>query len=138
MTGARLAQAAQALVGVPFRLHGRDRETGLDCIGVLACALEAIGRPANLPAAYSVRTRVIANLDAIVSSCGFMVTNGAALPGDVILARVGPLQVHLLIATGANSFVHAHARLGRVLNSPMPDTWKIVGHWRLDPNCEAR
>ena len=39
LCGDALAQAAQKLIGSPFRLHGRNRETGLDCIGVVGAAL---------------------------------------------------------------------------------------------------
>ena len=35
---AQVVAAARALVGVPFRLHGRDRD-GLDCVGLAALAL---------------------------------------------------------------------------------------------------
>ena len=33
MSAQALAEAAAALVGSRFRLHGRDPATGLDCIG---------------------------------------------------------------------------------------------------------
>ncbi len=42
----QVVAAARALVGVPFRLHGRDRD-GLDCVGVAALALGRTG-----PGAY--------------------------------------------------------------------------------------
>ena len=44
MSGEALAEAAVAFAGTRFRLHGRDPETGLDCIGLLAAALTRIGR----------------------------------------------------------------------------------------------
>ena len=47
MTAESLALAAEALEGAPFRLHGRDPVTGLDCIGVLAQSLEAFGQKCN-------------------------------------------------------------------------------------------
>ena len=43
MSGA-LAEAALGLLGVPFRLHGRDPATGLDCVGLVAEALRRAGR----------------------------------------------------------------------------------------------
>ena len=33
------ARAAEALAGARFRLHGRDRSTGLDCVGLVGLAL---------------------------------------------------------------------------------------------------
>ena len=38
-TGEALATAAEQLIGIPFRLHGRNPETGLDCVGVVAAAV---------------------------------------------------------------------------------------------------
>jgi cell wall-associated NlpC family hydrolase len=44
-----LATAAETLVGSRFRLHGRDPETGLDCVGVVAAAMAAIGQSPPSP-----------------------------------------------------------------------------------------
>jgi len=131
MSAASLALAAETLEGVPFRLHGRDPVTGLDCIGVLAQSLQAIGRTSDLPAAYSVRTRAIPRLAEIVSQCGFVSAKGVPEPGDVLLARIGPMQLHLLIAATDGRFVHAHAGLGKVVTGPLPEAWQVAGHWRL-------
>ena len=131
MTAESLALAAEALEGAPFRLHGRDPVTGLDCIGVLAQSLEAIGRPSDLPAAYSVRARTIPKLAEIVSQSGFILAKGLPVPGDVLLARIGPMQLHLLIAATDGRFVHAHAGLGKVVTGPLPEAWQVAGHWRL-------
>jgi cell wall-associated NlpC family hydrolase len=130
MSGDALARAAAALAGTRFRLHGRDPATGLDCIGLLAAALTAIGRPAPLPNGYALRSRALPGLDAVAAACGFTGAGAPLRPGDVLLARVGPCQHHLLIAAGAG-FVHAHAGIGRVIASAGPPGWPIVHHWRL-------
>ena len=98
---AEVVAAARALVGVPFRLQGRDRD-GLDCVGVAALAL---GRAA--PRGYGLRS------------------------GDTAkaLVRPGPLQLHLMVGTGAG-FVHAHAGLRRVVEMPGESPWPIIGWWR--------
>ena len=137
MSGAALAGACEALVGSPFRLHGRDSATGLDCIGVLALALQAIGRQADLPDDYSARTRTIPRLNDMVRRLGFTDAQDQPIAGDVVLVRVGPLQLHLAIATGNDRYVHAHAGLGRVVVSALPDNWSTVGHWRLDTDLQG-
>lgn len=137
MTAAELAEAAEALEGVPFRLHGRNPATGLDCIGVLASALRATGRSAPLPCDYSARTSAVPSLAEVARACGFDTASGEPLPGDVVLVRIGPCQFHLLIASRGSLFVHAHAGLGRVVKSPLPDDWKIAGHWRPDMNIQG-
>jgi hypothetical protein len=70
MTGDELAAQARALVGAPFRLHGRDPETGLDCLGVLAAALAACGISARLPNGYVLRNRILPELGDYVAGNG--------------------------------------------------------------------
>jgi len=131
--GHRLAEAAQALVGSRFRLHGRDPATGLDCVGVLAAALKAIGREAPLPAAYQLRARTIPGLAGIARECGLAAVKGTAQPGDVQLARIGACQFHVVIAARDGRFIHAHAGLGRVVIAPPGEDWRVTDHWRLIP-----
>ena len=131
MTGDDLARAARALVGVPFRLHGRDPATGLDCVGVVAAACRAGGRDAALPAAYALRSRRAPAPAAHAARLGLAPAAGPVKPGDVIMVRPGPCQHHLAIATASQRFVHAHAGLRRVVEGPLPAAWPLAGHWRL-------
>jgi cell wall-associated NlpC family hydrolase len=126
--GAALAAAAEALAGTRFRLHGRDR-AGLDCVGLLACALRAIGRPADLPTGYALRSRRLPALDP--RGWGFAEAGPPLRPGDVLLLRPGPCQHHLVIAATDRRFVEAHAGLRRVVVRPGPLDRPILGHWRL-------
>ncbi len=131
MTGMELAAAAERLVGCPFRLHGRDPETGLDCIGVLAAALAATGRAAPLPNGYRLRARRLPELSGFAASCGFTPAQGPCEPGDAVLVRAGPCQFHLAVTVRGGGFVHAHAALGRVVLSDGPLPWPIIHRWRL-------
>lgn len=131
MSGAGLASAVETLVGTPFRLHGRNPATGLDCIGVLAAALAACGRPAELPNFYTLRMRALPELGEAASAAGLALCTGRALPGDVVLIRIGPCQFHLAVAVGGGEFVHAHAGLKRVVRSCLPIAWHVIQHWRL-------
>jgi cell wall-associated NlpC family hydrolase len=130
MMGEALATAAERLVGAPFRLHGRCPERGLDCIGLVVVALEAVGRPARVPP-YRLRTREIGGLVAAASDAGLMEASGPVRPGDVLLVRPGPAQHHLAIAASRGGFVHAHAGLGRVVLTPAPLPWAEDRRWRL-------
>ena len=131
--GQSLADAAQALVGSGFRLHGRHPVTGLDCVGVLSAALTAIGRKAALPDAYRLRSRAIPDLSRIAADCGMVAVIDALQAGDVLLAKIGSCQFHVLITAENGCVVHAHAGLGRVIIEPISDDWQIAGHWRLIP-----
>lgn len=131
MSGADLAAAAEALVGCPFRLHGRDAARGLDCVGLVACALEAVGRPVLAPDGYSLRRQAIGGLAAAARAAGLVEIDGPLAPGDVLLVRPGPGQFHLVIALAGGAFVHAHAGLGRVVRTPGPPAWPTERRWRL-------
>lgn len=132
--GERMAAAAQSLIGCRFRLHGRDADSGLDCVGVLACALARAGFRADLPNDYALRTRGAGRAADIAGQWGFVPVNGAPMPGDVLLIRVGPCQAHFVIRAQAAGVIHAHAGLRRVVHSPVLPEGDVIGHWRLlDP-----
>ena len=131
MSGHDLAMAARDLVGIPFRLNGRDRTLGLDCIGVLAAALEAIGRPVVLPVGYTLRVRSLADWLPDPAALGFEPARNCARPGDVILIDCGAAQFHLAIAAPGGGFVHAHAGLRCVVHSPSLPDGRVAGQWRL-------
>lgn len=131
MSGEALASAARALVGTPFRLHGRDPRSGLDCIGVLAAAFAAIGRPARLPNGYTLRCRDVPDFGALAAGLGLEAASGAVRTGDVLMLRPGPCQLHAAIAASTETVVHAHAGLRKVVLGPLPGNWPVLGHWRL-------
>lgn len=127
--GSALATAAEALAGTRYRLHGRDPATGLDCVGLLAASLAAIGRAPVLPVAYSLRMRALPALDGFVRACGLAPTDEPDRHGDVLLTRVGACQFHLLIAGHAGRFIHAHAGLRRVVVMPGKPGWPVIHRW---------
>lgn len=134
MIGDDLAGAALALVGTPFRLHGRDSATGIDCIGLFAAAMARAGRPVTVPNGYRLRARSLPDLAAIARASGFSaVPVSSLIPGDVCMVRPGPVQFHLVIAAPAGRIVHAHAGLGKVVTVPAPLDWPIISQWRLVP-----
>lgn len=131
MSGLALAAAAEGLVGTPFRLHGRDPDSGLDCIGLLAAALKLTGRAVPLPNAYNLRARCIASLLPDPATCGFAKASGPLQPGDVAMLRSGPVQFHLVIASSHGGYVEAHAGLRRVVHSGGVLPTPPLHHWRL-------
>nr|WP_277998491.1 peptidoglycan endopeptidase [Sphingomonas liriopis] len=118
-----------ALVGAPFRLHGREAAHGLDCIGVIAAALQAAGWRGEVPTGYALRggdpAAVAARFDVALARCD------GTVAGDVLLFRVGPGQLHGAVRTAAG-FVHADAGLRRVVERPGAADWPLVGAWRFE------
>ena len=131
MSGAALATAARALVGTRFVLNGRDPATGLDCLGVLDRALDAIGQAADLPRGYSLRCRGDMGAAHIALAAGLRTAAGTIAEGDVLLVRCSPVQLHLIIALDTMRVVHAHAGLRRVVISRLAPAWEVAGHWHL-------
>lgn len=129
--GALLAEAAGQFVGTPFRLHGRDPVRGLDCVGLISAALAATGRQPLVSTAYALRNRDITQMLTLAPANGFEKAAGPIRPGDMVLVSPGPAQWHLLIAEYADSFIHAHAGIRRVVRMPGPLGWPVVRLWRL-------
>ncbi len=127
-----LAQAAEALVGSPFRLHGRDPQTGLDCVGVVVVAMAATGRSAPFPTGYALKRRRVGRLEDIARALEYREASGSVRRDDVVMYRVGACQFHFGIAADSTAVVHAHAGLRRVICGEVPADWVLCGHWRQD------
>lgn len=136
MTGAKIAEQAKALIGVPFRLHGRNPQYGLDCVGLAAHCLKAAGRNGDIPQDYRLKNVSVREWFGSARSFGLAEVRGDTEAGDILLAYTAPAQFHLLIATDGKAFVHAHAGLGRVAIATAPLQWPIAKHWRLQPKIE--
>lgn len=132
ITGPDFARAAQALVGCPFRLHGRDPATGLDCIGLLESAMIACGLSASLPVGYTLRTGTWRGLAEIAAGLGFAEQTGELVAGDVVLFQPSPMQLHFAVVTPDGAcLIEAHAGLRRVVISPLSGSHPPIGQWRL-------
>jgi cell wall-associated NlpC family hydrolase len=126
--GERAAAAARGAVGAPFRLHGRDAAHGLDCVGVVAVSLRAAGYDGPIPTGYDLRCGDAGRYHA--SWAGLASADGER-PGDVLLCRAGPGQLHLAVRTRAG-VVHADAGLRRVVERPGALPWPVLRAWRLE------
>ncbi len=126
--------AARALIGAPFRLHGRDPETGLDCVGVVAQALRSTGRQTFVPEGYSLRS---ASISGLLHFAAENALTRVEQGGHVVLCMVNPIQPHLLVRV-SGGFVHAHASLGRVTFMPDPLPWPISLQWKLEVPLQDR
>lgn len=129
--GPAIAQAARSLVGTPFRLHGHDPLTGLDCVGLVGAALRAAGHAPFYPKAYSLRQRSgLADYLALAQRNGLARCDGAPQPGDIALFGLEGWQHHLAIALDGGLFAHAHAGLGRTVIGGSDPAWRLLALWR--------
>lgn len=131
-----MAGAARQLVGVPFRLHGRDPETGLDCLGLVGAAMASAGFAPVLPTGYGLRNREIAQYIAFAHRNRLESTGTQPRQGDIVHYALAGAQHHLGIWLGENRIVHAHAGLGRVVEGVVDPSWRIANTWRVPASPE--
>lgn len=122
-----------ALVGCPFRLHGRTPATGLDCVGLVSASLEAIGERPIAPNGYGLRNLGIDQWLPLAALSGLKPVSGPITAGDILLIALPNCQHHLAIAADSQDVVHAHAGLRQVVRQPRDPAWRIHDRWRADP-----
>ncbi|HEV2816069.1 MAG TPA: peptidoglycan endopeptidase [Allosphingosinicella sp.] len=125
-----IVAAGRALIGVRFRPQGRSIEHGLDCIGVVAMAT---GRDARrVRRDYDMlASRDPEEVKAEFEACGFIpVAPGEIEPGDILLVNFRPGHLHAAILT-PDGYLHADARLRRVVEVPGEIPWPILSAWRV-------
>jgi hypothetical protein len=118
----------RTLIGVRFRPQGRSRESGLDCIGAIVMATQT--DPARIRRDYDFRTGDPVLFDAEFFAAGMLpVPPPAAEPGDVLLVRPAPMRLHVVLLTDLG-YLHADARLRRVVEVPGAVPWPVLSAWR--------
>ena len=128
---AKVAQTALDLIGVPFLLHGRSADAGLDCVGLAGLCLSAVDKDAAVPTDYRLRGQHKARACAYFDERQFSrVSDSSVVSGDILLLEPGVRQIHLAVMTPKGA-VHAHLGLGRVVATPLPLPWRTIAQWRL-------
>jgi hypothetical protein len=121
------AARARALLGTRFRPQGRRPEVGLDCVGLILCVFglpEYEGRRD-----YRLRGNHRRELMGALGNRFRRVALTQHRAGDVMLLQLAADQFHLGIVT-ASGFVHADARLGKVVETPGAPAWTIIAAFR--------
>lgn len=125
------AAAAEECEGVAFKLHGRDPQFGLDCLGLVLHALARSGHILPMIRPYRLRNTDYSSVRLIAGQLGWNICDGKVQRGDLIWTTPGPAQLHFAIASGAETFVHAHAGLGKVVVSHGVLPWPTRYNFRL-------
>ena len=120
------AERARALVGTRFRLQGRSA-AGLDCVGLAMAAFDL--PPDCVRRNYRVRGDHEVEVRAFLADQFRRVSRAQLRAGDLMLMRVAPDQLHLGVRT-EDGFVHAHAGLRRVVETPGMPEWPLIAAYR--------
>lgn len=120
------AERARALVGTRFRPQGRTAD-GLDCVGV---ALATYGvAPEQVRCDYRLRGDWTAEIEHGLLRFFRRVRSTEIRTGDLMFMAVAEEQQHLAVRT-RDGFVHAHAGIGRVVETPGMPEWPLLGVYR--------
>jgi hypothetical protein len=128
-----LGEAAAALVGCRFRLHGLDPASGLDCVGLVYASLAALGHQPVPPRGYGLRNLSIDHWLEFAERSGLEPAGEKLGPDQVLLVDLGFGQHHLMITTEEDEVVHAHAGLSRVVKHRRDPAIPICKRWRVQP-----
>lgn len=120
------AARARALMGTPFRPQGRGTG-GLDCVGL---AMRVFDVPEqDVRRDYPLHGDHERELRRGLKDRFRRVPPSSLRAGDLLLMRVAADQLHLAIRS-EGGFVHAHARLRRVVETPGMPEWPILAIYR--------
>lgn len=120
------AERARALVDTRFRFQGRGRD-GLDCVGVVLATFGI--DPAGVRSDYGPDHQDQIELDTALLKHFSRLQPRQLAPGDVMLMTITKRRLHLGIRT-REGFVHAHAGLRRVVETPGMPEWPLLAAYR--------
>ena len=118
------------MVGTTFRPQGSDPATGLDCVGLVWAAYAVAGRALERPRGYPLRGWPCERIEAALAAAGFAAISNGVRAGDVALIAHPARQYHLALL-GPGTFIHAHAGLRRVAETPLDAATRAAARWRL-------
>ena len=127
--GERIAEAARADLGRPFRAQGRGDE-GLDCVGLVLRALWGGGWRLSVPR-WPLRGHSPEQVLIWMGEAGLLeLALSDAKPGDILLAFPATRQAHLAVRTPCG-LVEANAGLRRVVERPWNEGLGWHSAWRV-------
>lgn len=116
-----LVVEARTLLGVPFRLHGRDPQRGLDCAGLLLTALHRTGHLTRAECEQFSRTPSAEAAIAFLKSRATVCQVNEIETGDVVLGlgRGTRAAVGVISQLAPRKLIHV-TTLGGVIEQDLP------------------
>lgn len=128
VAGEVIAARAMTQIGTAFRLHGRTPDVALDCVGLVAFAIDA----KDVLISYSLRGAKMDFIKSYMDSIKLLQLHQSVRigDGDIAIVACSPQQFHLMVRA-ANGWVHSHAGLRKVVHTPGASPWPIVAVRRM-------
>lgn len=129
-----IAAAASDMVGTPFRHQGRNPKSGVDCAGVVLCAVWSAG--CELPDCIGYGPQPKADvLLAELQQRARRIHRDDAEPGDIMLFQYrADMPMHFAVLLANEYVVHAHGSTGKVIKHRLTPAWAARLHsiWRAE------
>jgi len=120
----RIEEVARLLVGTPYHHQGRLAGVGLDCVGVLITIASRLGYRCHDLYGYARYPDGQTLLDQLSKSTTPAPEGDQSVGNIVIFWITQPgLATHVGVRT-STGFVHANARLGKVVEHSWNDAWR--------------
>lgn len=115
---------------VPWLEAGRSRELGVDCTGLIVCALQDIGVPIKDTRKCTKFDEFMILMKAIRSQCESVEKNFAPATGTIILFRGDTIHNHVAVYCGDGKIIHSYndPSYNRVLEQDYTAYWKLNTH----------
>mgnify|MGYP001442446068 CR=1 FL=1 len=114
--------AARACLGTPFHHQGRVPQQGLDCIGLIVIALQAVGIAVQDRVDYARWPEAEALAQALAAHGAAPVS--APAPGDILLFVLAGRAQHVALCTAPEAMIHAYAPAGKVVEGSISVVWQ--------------
>ncbi len=127
-------RAVEGMMGTKFRHQGRVPGVGVDCVGVVVCALKAAGGLVNDKTDYS---RIPSNgvlVKSIKEHCD-QINRSEVTLGDIMLFHFGHEPQHVAVITSMDpiTLTHAYSSSGKVVKNGFDDVWerRLIACFRI-------
>lgn len=129
-----IVAAARAMLGTPFHHQGRVPGVGVDCAGLVVCALQQSGLDVSDRAGYG---RIPAQglfSQTVAEQCD-AIDLADVQPGDLLsfAFRSDPQHIAIVVSIDPIMMIHAVQTNKRVVENGLDATWRerLRGAWRV-------
>jgi cell wall-associated NlpC family hydrolase len=130
----KLVEAARGMIGTPFKHQGRLPGVGVDCAGLVICALADAGVSIRDVKGYG-RLPAHGVFMGVVDDHSDRIEQADIQVGDLMVFafRAEPQHIAVVSCVDPVRIIHAYSAIGRVVEHGMDETWqtRLRGCYRV-------